>query len=117
MGLPVIVERNAWTLAHERYNADWIEEQGVGMVVRNYLANRPRRARTAGARSNFAGTAPASPPSANRGVRNSRKCWKRSSGKICPQPACRTLRIPDIRSFPPHFSNKLSSSAEARDGI
>jgi 1,2-diacylglycerol 3-beta-galactosyltransferase len=35
MGLPVIVERNAWTLAHERYNADWIEEQGVGMMVRN----------------------------------------------------------------------------------
>src|SRR5260370_40089823 len=24
MRLPVIVERNAWTLAHERYNADWI---------------------------------------------------------------------------------------------
>jgi UDP-N-acetylglucosamine:LPS N-acetylglucosamine transferase len=35
MGLPVIVERNAWTLAHERYNADWIEEQGVGMVIHN----------------------------------------------------------------------------------
>jgi 1,2-diacylglycerol 3-beta-galactosyltransferase len=37
MGLPVIVERNAWTLAHERYNADWIEEQGVGMVVKNFF--------------------------------------------------------------------------------
>jgi 1,2-diacylglycerol 3-beta-galactosyltransferase len=36
MGLPVIVERNSWTLAHERYNADWIEEQGVGMVVKNF---------------------------------------------------------------------------------
>jgi len=36
MGLPVIVEKNAWTLAHERYNADWIEEQGVGMVVPNF---------------------------------------------------------------------------------
>ena len=35
MGLPVIVERNAWTLAHERYNADWIEEQGVGRALRN----------------------------------------------------------------------------------
>jgi hypothetical protein len=35
MGLPVIVERNAWTLAHERYNANWIEEQGVGKVIRN----------------------------------------------------------------------------------
>jgi 1,2-diacylglycerol 3-beta-galactosyltransferase len=36
MGLPLIVERNAWTLAHERYNADWIEEQGLGLVVRNF---------------------------------------------------------------------------------
>jgi 1,2-diacylglycerol 3-beta-galactosyltransferase len=36
MGLPVIVERNAWTLAHERYNADWIEEHGVGLVTRNF---------------------------------------------------------------------------------
>jgi 1,2-diacylglycerol 3-beta-galactosyltransferase len=32
-GLPVIVERNAWTLAHERYNADWVEEQQVGVAV------------------------------------------------------------------------------------
>ena len=36
MRLPVIVERNAWTLAHERYNADWIVEQQVGMVVSNF---------------------------------------------------------------------------------
>ncbi len=28
--LPVIVERNAWTMAHERYNAAWVEEQGTG---------------------------------------------------------------------------------------
>ncbi len=36
MQLPVIVERNAWTLPQERYNAEWIEEQGVGMVLRNF---------------------------------------------------------------------------------
>ena len=36
MGLPVIVERNAWTLVHELYNADWIEDQGVGMVLHNF---------------------------------------------------------------------------------
>ena len=34
--LPVIVQKNAWTLAHERYNADWVEEQGVGIVVRSF---------------------------------------------------------------------------------
>jgi 1,2-diacylglycerol 3-beta-galactosyltransferase len=36
MRLPVIVERNAWTLAHERYNADWIEERGFGLVVKSF---------------------------------------------------------------------------------
>ena len=36
MRLPVIVERNPWTLAHERYNADWILEQQVGMVVNSF---------------------------------------------------------------------------------
>ena len=36
MRLPVIVERNAWTLAHERYNADWIEEQQVGIALSSF---------------------------------------------------------------------------------
>ncbi len=34
MRLPVIVERNAWTLPQERYNAEWIREKQVGLVVR-----------------------------------------------------------------------------------
>jgi 1,2-diacylglycerol 3-beta-galactosyltransferase len=36
MRLPVIVERNAWTLAHERYNADWIEERELGIVLPSF---------------------------------------------------------------------------------
>jgi 1,2-diacylglycerol 3-beta-galactosyltransferase len=36
MGLPVIVERNAFTLPQERYNTDWVLEKGVGMVVNNF---------------------------------------------------------------------------------
>lgn len=36
MRLPVIVERNAWTLPQERYNAVWIREQGVGLVLQNF---------------------------------------------------------------------------------
>jgi 1,2-diacylglycerol 3-beta-galactosyltransferase len=36
MQLPVIVERNAWTLPQERYNADWILEQQVGLVLPNF---------------------------------------------------------------------------------
>jgi 1,2-diacylglycerol 3-beta-galactosyltransferase len=33
MRLPVIVERNAWTLPQERYNAEWVLEKHVGLVV------------------------------------------------------------------------------------
>jgi 1,2-diacylglycerol 3-beta-galactosyltransferase len=33
MRLPVIVERNAWTLPQERYNADWVLEKHLGLVV------------------------------------------------------------------------------------
>ena len=36
MKLPVIVERNAWTLPQERYNTDWVREKGVGIVVDNF---------------------------------------------------------------------------------
>jgi UDP-N-acetylglucosamine:LPS N-acetylglucosamine transferase len=36
MNLPVIVERNSWTLPQERYNADWLREQGVGVVLTNF---------------------------------------------------------------------------------
>jgi hypothetical protein len=33
MRLPVIVERNAWTLPQERYNTVWITEHQTGIVV------------------------------------------------------------------------------------
>jgi hypothetical protein len=36
MGLPVIVEKNAWTLPQERYNAVWVRENELGLVVRNF---------------------------------------------------------------------------------
>jgi 1,2-diacylglycerol 3-beta-galactosyltransferase len=36
MGLPVIIERNSWTLPQERYNADWAEEQGVGIALQSF---------------------------------------------------------------------------------
>jgi 1,2-diacylglycerol 3-beta-galactosyltransferase len=36
MGLPVIVEKNAWTLPQERYNADWVRDRQVGLVVKNF---------------------------------------------------------------------------------
>jgi len=36
MRLPVIVDCNAWTLPQERYNAVWVSEQGVGIVLDNF---------------------------------------------------------------------------------
>lgn len=36
MGLPVIVEHNAWTLPQERYNAQWVVEKQVGFAVKSF---------------------------------------------------------------------------------
>ncbi len=36
MKLPVMVERNAWTLPQERYNADWVHEKQVGVVLKSF---------------------------------------------------------------------------------
>ncbi len=35
MGLPVIIEANAWTLPQERFNAQWVRENGYGIVLKN----------------------------------------------------------------------------------
>jgi UDP-N-acetylglucosamine:LPS N-acetylglucosamine transferase len=42
MKLPVIVQRNAWTLPQERYNADWVIDKKVGIVVDDF--NKIRQA-------------------------------------------------------------------------
>jgi 1,2-diacylglycerol 3-beta-galactosyltransferase len=36
MRLPVIIERNAWTLPQERYNTEWVREKGVGLVLPSF---------------------------------------------------------------------------------
>jgi len=36
MKLPVIVACNAWTLPQERYNAEWVVEKNVGVVLRSF---------------------------------------------------------------------------------
>ncbi|MBC7938816.1 MAG: galactosyldiacylglycerol synthase [Chitinophagaceae bacterium] len=40
MGLPVIVTRNAATMPQERWNTDWVREQGLGVVQRSFRAVR-----------------------------------------------------------------------------
>ena len=34
--LPVLIECNAWTLPQERYNAEWVKEEKVGIVLRSF---------------------------------------------------------------------------------
>jgi 1,2-diacylglycerol 3-beta-galactosyltransferase len=36
MKLPVILERNAWTLPQELYNAEWVQEKQLGVVLRSF---------------------------------------------------------------------------------
>jgi 1,2-diacylglycerol 3-beta-galactosyltransferase len=35
-GLPVIVTRNAWTMPQERWNTDWVQTHGLGVVKRSF---------------------------------------------------------------------------------
>ena len=35
-GLPVIVVDNAWTMPQERYNAQWVRDNGLGVVLRSF---------------------------------------------------------------------------------
>lgn len=34
--LPVLIECNAWTLPQERYNAEWVKERNVGIVLKSF---------------------------------------------------------------------------------
>ncbi len=45
MRLPVIVARNGWTLPQERYNADWVLQKEVGVVLRSFSEIVPAVAR------------------------------------------------------------------------
>jgi hypothetical protein len=36
MKLPVVVERNSWTLPQERYNTEWIREMQAGVVLKSF---------------------------------------------------------------------------------
>jgi 1,2-diacylglycerol 3-beta-galactosyltransferase len=36
MKLPVVVERNAWTLPQERFNTDWVTNKNVGIVLKSF---------------------------------------------------------------------------------
>ena len=52
--LPVIVQRNAWTMAHEVYNTEWIREVGAGIVIGNFSRDIVTAVRTLLAPENYA---------------------------------------------------------------
>lgn len=37
-GLPVLVAQNAWTMPQERYNGQWVRENGFGLVMKSFRA-------------------------------------------------------------------------------
>ncbi len=41
LGLPCITTRNAWTLPQERYNSQWLIENGFGLVLRSFSGIEP----------------------------------------------------------------------------
>ena len=53
--LPVIVQRNAWTMAHELYNTEWIEELRAGIVIGNFPKDIAGAVRTLLDPVNYAG--------------------------------------------------------------
>jgi hypothetical protein len=53
MNLPVIVTHNAWTMPQERYNAMWVRDNGVGIVLPSFRSIRPAVADLVGALGTF----------------------------------------------------------------
>ncbi|MCU0967221.1 MAG: galactosyldiacylglycerol synthase [Rubrivivax sp.] len=52
-GLPVIVTRNAFTMPQERYNTEWVRDQGVGLVLESFADIEPAVARMLAALPSF----------------------------------------------------------------
>jgi hypothetical protein len=53
--LPVLIECNAWTMPQERYNAEWVKEKGVGIVLKSFkdVAEGAKKMLEPGALANF----------------------------------------------------------------
>ncbi len=41
LGLPTITTRNAWTMPQERFNAEWVRDNGLGVVIGSVAKIRP----------------------------------------------------------------------------
>ena len=78
--LPVIVQRNAWTMVHELYNTEWIEELGAGLVVENFSRDIAAAVRTLLAPENYA---------RHRNARLRRATWRSTKSLRCWRRFCR----------------------------
>ncbi len=52
-GLPVILVRNAYTMPQERYNTDWVQENGAGIVLKSFKSVRHAAARVSAGLADF----------------------------------------------------------------
>ncbi|MBZ5724452.1 MAG: galactosyldiacylglycerol synthase [Acidobacteriia bacterium] len=52
--LPVIVQRNSWTMVQELYNTEWIEQLGAGIVIGDFSRDIAGAIRTLLAPANYA---------------------------------------------------------------
>src|SRR4051794_6060186 len=90
--LPVIVQRNPWTMAHELYNTEWIEELGAGLVIENFARKSTLRFAVCSYRRTTRTPERAPRPRTIGQSTKYRTCWSRFStnhGKvrdtICPR--------------------------------
>jgi 1,2-diacylglycerol 3-beta-galactosyltransferase len=66
--LPVIVQRNAWTMAHELYNTEWIEEIGAGLVIDSFAKEIEAAVKKLLAPANYARYRASAAATSNRAV-------------------------------------------------
>jgi UDP-N-acetylglucosamine:LPS N-acetylglucosamine transferase len=52
-GLPVIVVRNAYTMPQERYNTEWVQENGAGVVLTSFKGVRQAAAKVSSRLAEF----------------------------------------------------------------
>ena len=90
--LPVIVVRNAWTMPQERYNTEWVQEHGAGVVLDSFKAIRD------GVRTLTAASMSIAP--ASRAFRIGRYSKFRAfSSEYCVSAAARRIGVDFIQHF------------------
>ena len=103
MKLPVIVQRNAWTLPQERYNADWVIDKKVGIVVDDFTQDSTRRYRNCWNPPGFASFSLVLQRSTTGRYSRSSRSWTQSwtQAEASPRTHQPQIVLPVILSLPP----------------